>query len=377
MSNKQEKPIISGTTSKPVDLKESSPSQVRLSSVDGDDIAALQLPSVQTSAMANIPNKIRFRNPSLVERFQNPVASFSKEEAEATEQSRFALPSFVPGLVLSLIMAVACVIGASGSLRIIYKAAGFEELPWAATTFSSLAFLDVFCLLAPIVALYGGFCLFKLSGRLRFSATVAPKVQRTVICALFVMFNPIVFAPILVAAWHIVPLAGLAIPALPIFASWWIYRLMLAVLSLRRVAKPSFINRQLPALTIAMCYMIPTIIIEYAGIFHADTILGMVQHKDFALLSMNSSYHINEVVRFFSLLFAGSFVAAIGQAVSFLVLKSQLREIDWQMRPFFGHLATFEGEERLVVRTLMWVFIGVIGFWFLIMLSALFGFCPF
>ena len=354
----------------------------RCESADGMEVPQLSSEPYQQGLASGVGQQTAdFKNLSLVKAGNARAANvFSGER----QQNTFKKPRFTPGIVMSVVMAISFIFGASGPLHIVYIAAGYKQLPWEANVSSLPFFLNVYFLLLPIVVFYWSFCLLRLSDAFSYSSASSRKIQRTSIFFISLMFNPVVCSTLILMAWLVLVLnqpfgllpllAGIILPTAPIFTAFWFYRFIRTVVRLRAAPNVSFFNAQLPALTIAVCHLVPTLILELATMFYSSKVWDIVSHHYDPTINQTYSsfmaYDIKDIVTFFYLLFLGTFGAAIAQAVSFSMLTLFLSEIDVQKHPFFCHFnPDIEGKGlSLIARRVSRFLAAIFAFWSLVFL---------
>ncbi len=297
--------------------------------------------SISTPPAIPVVQSAGLRSRSLI-KAANELQSQTPVTAKAGLQNS---PTYKLGIIASLIMAAAAIVGCSEPLHIVFLHSRFN-VPYLPGT---MGFLDLYFVLLPLVVCYWSYSLFKISNSFSYKSALMKKMQRGSILLLAGLFNPTALVGIMVTAYiamlylsvsneHLCApiLNGLwVIPIIPVLTTTWFHHQLRKISALRPAAN-SYISTtrdRLPALIVALCHVLPVLAFAAAWNSHKSVFL-VAQHALTHTINpfFNQPQFTYDCATVSVMLFLGLFGAAISQAVAFIVLRNTVRGIDLKLR---------------------------------------------
>jgi hypothetical protein len=260
------------------------------------------------------------------------------------------VPKFEIGIILTAILAISGLIGASEPLHVVFLASGLNT-PYIP---NSLGFLDLFFILLIVVIGYWSVCTFKLAKSFSYPSDLSRKV-----CLTFTMFfslmNPAILgACTLVPAFvmtRLIPHGGVhglmnalglhgafeilgsialvlfqlsVIIVIPVLAACWNYYFIRRVSKDLAMSSNNSRESKLLPIIVFCCQLFTLLFFMVANI----GLPGMLDFQTETILPYTEG-----VLVFCVSLFSGVSSAAMGQAISFYALKRSLSNSKYLMRP--------------------------------------------
>ena len=282
-----------------------------------------------TITQAPPPNSVGIKSRSII---QPSIQTSESKEAPNTKDNGVDKPRCGPGIALSAVMALSCIIGFSEPLHLVLGPAGINT-PYI---HGAVSFLDVYFVLMPVAVLYWSFCLFKISGAFSNSST-----KRLTSALISTLFSPAAYATFMLMAQvalimvhdaqgqrfgSLVTLFSLAAPAAMIF---WLHRFMSRVANLQTANPYSWLKKLLPS-AIILCHLLP--IAVFGIIFSSHIAMPLLGVQEFQQAVTQGTY-LPYVTSLFTLVFLGCLGVAVGQGVAFVMLQKFLDELPKLNRP--------------------------------------------